>query len=513
MTFPAFGRPHAWLLVSLALTLLLRVPSLLEPPWYDDEGIYAAVAHAMSQGAALYRDVADNRPPGMYLIYALFLGMSDASVFAVKLGAAAAVLATQVTVFFIAWRQWNARTALVTALLFGLLSSLPVLEGNLANAEVFMAFPIALAMLFALHGRFFSAGLALGGAFLIKQIAGVELAALITGLLLFAPDLRRSILRVAAGFLVPTALTGLGLLATGLLGDFLFTGFGYYLGYVQRETRIPATTIVMKLALLLATVAVVWWFARGHRSREQFQRTLMPVWLAFGVFGALFTSRPYPHYLLEALPPFLLVVVPAFVAQWHAPLPHLTVGRMVSVGALAVVTCTLTLSIYVPWVRWAAPDRMALYYDNFLKFATGERSLQAYNDTFDLRVNRNVVLQRQIEALTEPGDPVLIWGEEPWLYELADLMPVAPFVVSYYAYEVPQGLHQVVTRLRQERPRVVLWTQNKAMFPELRAELDRDYTVVSSVGNALLYQRLPGRNDLAANLPPGQSGGSQGVTR
>ena len=503
MTLPQFGRPHVLLGVTLVLTLLLRVPSLVEPPWYDDEGIYAAVAHALSQGAALYRDVADNRPPGMYLIYALLLGSSDASVFAVKLGATAAVLGTQVTLFFIAWRLWNVRTALVTALLFGLLSSLPVLEGNLANAEVFMALPIAIAMLLALHGRFFGAGVAMGAAFLIKQIAGVELAALLLAILLFAPEVRRSVLLVLAGFLVPTLLTAVGLVLAGVLGDFLYAGFGYYFGYVQRETRIPATVIVMKVALLMATVAMIWRFAGAQRSTAQFSRTLMPVWLAFGVFGALFTSRPYPHYLLQALPPFLMVVVPAFVAQWHAPLPHLTVGRMATVSAIAVTTCTLALSIYVPWVRWAAPDRMAVYYENFLKFASGERSLQAYNDTFDLRVNRNVVLQRQIEAITEPGDAVLIWGEEPWLYELADLMPATPFVVSYYAYEVPSGLQHVVARVRQERPRVVLWTQNKAMFPELRAELDRDYTVVSTVGNALLYQRLPGRNDLAANLPPG----------
>ena len=97
-----------------------------------------------------------------------------------------------------------------------------------------------------------------------------------------------------------------------------------------------------------------------------------------------------------------------------------------------------------------------------------------------------------LRSLAKPGEKVLIWGEEPWLYALADLRAAVPYVVSYYAYEMPSGLQRVVSDIQTEKTGLVLWTKNKPLFPELKAELDKDYTVVSDIGNATLYQRLPG---------------------
>src|SRR2546421_7706289 len=60
---------HGLLLASLgvaALLVTLRVPSLIEPSWYADEGTYADIGRSLDHGAVLYRDAWDNKPPGMY---------------------------------------------------------------------------------------------------------------------------------------------------------------------------------------------------------------------------------------------------------------------------------------------------------------------------------------------------------------------------------------------------------------------------------------------------------------
>ena len=64
-----WGKVSRWILeheaifIILAVVVLLRVPSLFEPYWYGDEGIYLTVGRSLRHGLALYRDVHDNKPP------------------------------------------------------------------------------------------------------------------------------------------------------------------------------------------------------------------------------------------------------------------------------------------------------------------------------------------------------------------------------------------------------------------------------------------------------------------
>jgi hypothetical protein len=58
--------------IVIGVTLVvLRAPSLIEPPQFSDEGTYANIGFALDHGAVLYRDVWDNKPPGVYWLAAL----------------------------------------------------------------------------------------------------------------------------------------------------------------------------------------------------------------------------------------------------------------------------------------------------------------------------------------------------------------------------------------------------------------------------------------------------------
>src|SRR3990167_9750693 len=58
--------------LTLILFFLLRLPSLIEPYWYGDEGIYEVLGMAMRNERLLYKDIWDNKPPLLYVMYALF---------------------------------------------------------------------------------------------------------------------------------------------------------------------------------------------------------------------------------------------------------------------------------------------------------------------------------------------------------------------------------------------------------------------------------------------------------
>ena len=65
----------AWGVIVLCIVFIfLRFPSVIEPYWYGDEGVYEVIGQAMNQGSVLYRDIWDNKPPLLYLVYALSHG-------------------------------------------------------------------------------------------------------------------------------------------------------------------------------------------------------------------------------------------------------------------------------------------------------------------------------------------------------------------------------------------------------------------------------------------------------
>ncbi|MCX6724654.1 MAG: glycosyltransferase family 39 protein, partial [Candidatus Shapirobacteria bacterium] len=126
-----------WLL--LVLVFLLRLPSLFEPFTYADEGIYLTLGQAIRRGLVLYRDIYDNKPPLIYL-----LGAFTGNFFNYRLIFLVWSLGT-IFVFYqltkLLFPKKRGVILLVTSI-FAILISLPLFEGNIANAENFMMLPI-----------------------------------------------------------------------------------------------------------------------------------------------------------------------------------------------------------------------------------------------------------------------------------------------------------------------------------------------------------------------------------
>ena len=132
---------------TLAVAFLLHFPSLYEPRWYGDEGIFAAVAYNVRHGATLYSGAWDNKPPLIFFTYAGIQSAFGTGVFPLHLAATISVLATQIVVMAIAFVLFGARRSLVAGLLLAFGMGTPLVEGNLAMTETFMVLPASLAVL------------------------------------------------------------------------------------------------------------------------------------------------------------------------------------------------------------------------------------------------------------------------------------------------------------------------------------------------------------------------------
>jgi hypothetical protein len=163
------------ILLLLCLTVFLRLPSLFEPAWYGDENIYLSIGQSVASGARLYQDITDypNKPPMIYLLAAV-TGSVPAFRFILLVWQIFGTLAF----FLLISRLIESKTARVLATLaYIFLTSTPVLEGNVANAEIFFIVPVMFAawLIFTHATRprtrktlLLVTGLAMGFAFLFK---------------------------------------------------------------------------------------------------------------------------------------------------------------------------------------------------------------------------------------------------------------------------------------------------------------------------------------------------------
>jgi len=312
-----------WALLGITLFFfLLRSPSLIEPNWYGDEGIYQVIGMAIDSGRTLYSEAWDNKPPLLYLTYALFHGDQ----FGVRLASLVIGLLATWMFFFLSQKLFkNLRLSIGITTLFAILFATPFIEGNIANAENFMLLPIISAgfLITSLRGErnerrsnlihagdrhapivarddvfLFFAGLLLGIAFLFKIVALFDFLAFFLFLFIISTNsslrgernerrsnlivnrikhgiatailwLRNDAFPIVLGFLLPITLTFLYFFINNVLGDFIRATFFGNIGYVGYGNTliIPQGMLILKL-LLLSIVTLFVFLKRNVLSKQ-----------------------------------------------------------------------------------------------------------------------------------------------------------------------------------------------------------------------------------------------------
>lgn len=194
-------------------------PSLFEAgePLDCDEAAYGYIGRRVARGAALYRDVSENKPPLGYWLYAAAVRIGGATETTIRLLPIPLVLSTLVLLFTIAARLSGVWSGVFAAIAYALLSADPYLFGNGAHLEHAMNLFAVAALAFASaalasdrHVRYWAAaGVCVGLASLVKQVAvshliELSIAAAIVSRNRTRPRTRlRSPLALLVGFSIP----------------------------------------------------------------------------------------------------------------------------------------------------------------------------------------------------------------------------------------------------------------------------------------------------------------------
>jgi hypothetical protein len=125
---------HEFLVFFLLFLTVMRIPSLLEPYWYGDEAIYLTTGQALVHGKALYGEIVDHKTPIIYWLAALAYSQTAFKFLLLAFSLVSTVLFYGLATSLIRFK-WQARFSVV---LFGLLTTLPALEGNIVNGELLL---------------------------------------------------------------------------------------------------------------------------------------------------------------------------------------------------------------------------------------------------------------------------------------------------------------------------------------------------------------------------------------
>ena len=485
----------SWFLIIISVIFFfLRFPSLFEPNWYGDEGIYQTLGIGMNAGRLLYRDIFDNKPPLLYFLYSLV----SSDQFMIRLASLIVGILTVIVFFFFAKRLFFAsaktqKAVYVSTIIFSVLFGLPLIEGNIANAENFMLLPNIVAAYLVLKSisqenqklrlkMQLIAGAVIGISFLLKVVAVFDFAAFFAFLffvnypgklleILKPVNIIREIknlLPITLGFIIPIIFVTLYFIFRGAFSDFikaiLFSNIGY-VGY-GNQFIIPQGFLILKLLLL--SIFGLFIFAKRNILGNAF--TLISLWLAFSLFDAYFSQRPYTHYVLVLLPSISLMVG-FFIANKNY---SKFAGALVIISIAAVI---LSFSFY---------RKTVFYYQNFVSFLAGQKSVYAYQKFFDSNTPRDYALADYINTNTKNADNIFIWGNNAQVYKLTNKLPPGKYTAAYHITSYKDGMENTKTGLKSKAPKIVIVMPNTSGYPFSLS----GYNMKININGALIYEKL-----------------------
>jgi hypothetical protein len=343
-----------WLLILVMVLVIAPLIALSQVIAYwrvdvVDDQMFAYFGWRIADGATVYLDVWDNKPPAIYWVNAVGMLLGGGSYFGVIAMCVLALLVAHGAFFLVSATNFQRGAAALATILLSFYLTHGFFTGGTNRTETFLvAFELA-AVAFYMRGwvrdrwwMWYLAGVLCGGAFLFKQVGlaawgsmGLHtIVVVLAGRLRVSDGVRRSLL--LAGGAASTVLLAAGYLAArGALGEALFAAFGFNRAYFAAgAVKFPYNLVtfhllkehvlqILLLPLLMAAAAAIhaflWWLRPQYRPPEiekplQAVRPACPlyfllfaVWFVVAAYGALMSPHGFRHYVVPTIPPLMLM--------------------------------------------------------------------------------------------------------------------------------------------------------------------------------------------------------------
>jgi 4-amino-4-deoxy-L-arabinose transferase-like glycosyltransferase len=504
-----------WRLAAIIflIVLLLRLPTFFRSVLDWDESLYLLMAGQWLAGHLPYTTIWDNKPIGIYAIFALFDVACRDPIVAIRTATAVFVTITALGLYRLVplllpgppRRTTRLSVLAAASFILGALSN----DGLAANTEIFMECFSVLAILAALAPGFceaapakrgFTVGLLFALACMTKYVAVFEAPAIAFALLYPAGLFRRRVAGAIAGAALIPAITVATYAATGHLTVWWTCSIAA--NFLRVAAATPPSQLDAVVAIILprwlpaiAAACLLLGTAPAAIGQTLRTRTLTPqyrtqfllgLWLIGGLLGVAAAKSFYDHYFLQILPALCLCL--AWTVAWR--LPQFGTWRTLPTSALfAALLIIPALAGYTALNNATRP----------LISPTGQ-----FQPDIPARIAAD--LRPLLAADTSPAPKLYVFDDQFILYALTATTPptryVFPSVLTGCFLARVAGVDGAaeIARILAQNPQFIVRragpppatpNTDTAAYAELESALAQNYTLLHSYPGSLLYRRRP----------------------
>ncbi|MEW6534074.1 MAG: hypothetical protein AB1454_00465 [Candidatus Auribacterota bacterium] len=523
----------------LAFTVILRSVYINIPILLVDEALYAEIANVILDGGIPYRDAWEQKPPGIYYLYAMVFALFGRNnLIAVHWTALAAICGTIIGIFLIGKRLRGTVTGLIAGFLYGLMTSAgSPSHFHAANTEIFSVciavWGLWIYIRFKSQLIFFS-GILFSVSALFKQPGGLLVlpAAALVALDSWGNNTKQALkallfryAALIAGIIIPVLIVIVYFMLQHALYDLFMVGYWHNVLYMEGNDlrygiraamqNIPhfihSTMTFYIIALVRWIISVVIIIVMLCKKKMPDAREIFYFFFFLaGFFGLSLGLRFEGHYFFFLIPAVALLVADAVVCcfmNWRTE-SWLT-GKKSFIVRFTV--WSVAVSIYVTGVIYALRNNYS--------WPLSQRQYLVVMDPQNTAGRVFRYTAEYIRKNTSPDDKIFVWGFCPEIYTLSDRRTASRFVFCnfligqmtgdkfYYANierldrTIPGAWDKLMSDLSKNKPAYIVDVSRTDYFKYLpysaerfyllRDYLKTHYKLENTFGGIYLYRRLP----------------------
>ena len=458
-----------WLFLFL-VSLIFRMLSFFYSVIEHDESTYLIISNAINNGAYLYTDVVDTKPPGIFLIFSFIQLVFGKSIFMLRLFGSF-ILSISAFLLFKIGKQLNLKSSVS---LFSGVSYIIIFSayrfGLGINTELFFSF-FTIAGFYCFLKAFkrkkillwLIGGSLVGFGFITKYVVLAGYGAFAVYFLYQSETVKKALLLIprlilsTIGLFIPFILVHVYFYINGRFDDFYEIVYQVTSNYSSTLTLKDSLTFFFNFHLSYLPFIILFYSGLFHAKIDKKIKVLSLTWFVFAWVMVILPGKQFKHYYLQLLPSLCFLIPLAFEHLLTKKQSTLKTKTRVIASSLLIVFIVAVINQSYFWTRMDTPRELA-------------STLEEYVDDDDL-----MIVDKHLHLT----------------YYLLDLSPpskyVHPTLIFNHTKAFGMDTETEMNKMLDKKPKFIIYHKSYWYF-EKNERINREYHFFKQIGKAKILK-------------------------